>query len=206
MSSRFPLSYECDPLNQMQLLPKINIPVINLSTMGLWKVGVQFIFYHLQTSFHSTGSSKHRHKSQGGHQLHLIHSFKDMLFIQFSFHHICTFFLWTALNSWSCVGLPLVLLPAVPIRPSSALTVWQIEEWALWIAVPYWAFSARAAAVACSFSLCTSSLHRAFFSMFWLVRDSCLPAAWRRSVKQITCHTQELSGLYDLIGALFWQH
>lgn len=48
----------------------------------------------------------------------------------------------------------------------------------------YWAFSDRV--MAASFSLWSSSFHRAFFSMFWPDNDSCLPAA---------CHTETTYGL-----------
>lgn len=43
---------------------------------------------------------------------------------------------------------------------------------------PYWAFSGSVRAA--SFSFWSSSFHRAFFSMFWPINDSCLPAACHR--------------------------
>lgn len=49
------------------------------------------------------------------------------------------------------------------------------------VTVHHWAFSA----IAASCSLWNSSFHFAFFSMFWTVRDSFLPAACYKKQLQI---------------------
>lgn len=63
----------------------------------------------------------------------------------------------------------------------------QVEVWSFSSSPSHWAFTVRLAAsraAAVSFSFCISSLHLAFFSMFWEVRDSCLPAAWEGAEKE----------------------